>query len=44
MSILFGAGGPKDVKEIYVGINGAPRKVKEGYIGVGGAPRRFILR
>lgn len=41
MSILFGAEGAKNVKEIYVGVDGAPRKVKEGYVGVGGQPKRF---
>ena len=41
MSILLGAGGVKNVKEIYVGVDGKPRKVKEGYVGVNGAPRLF---
>ena len=41
MSILLGNGGVKEVKEIYVGVDGKPRKVKDGYIGVDGTPRKF---
>lgn len=41
MSILLGNGGVKNVKEIYVGVDGKPRKVKEGYVGVDGVPRKF---
>lgn len=41
MSVHFGAGGAKNVKEIYIGVDGVARKVKEGYIGVSGPPRLF---
>ena len=41
MSILLGNGGLRNVKEIYVGVDGKPRKVKEGYVGVNGVPRLF---
>ena len=30
MSILFGAEGAKNVRELYVGAEGGPRRVKEG--------------
>lgn len=33
--------GDKNVKEIYVGVDGKARKVKEGYVGVGGGVKRF---
>ena len=41
MSILFGAEGAKNVRELYVGAEGGPRRVKEGYLGVDGAARLF---
>ena len=33
--------GDRQVKELYIGVNGQPRKVTEGYVGVNGVPRRF---
>lgn len=41
MSILLGNSGIRNVKEIYIGVNGNAKKVKEGYVGVGGVPKLF---
>lgn len=39
--ILFGSNGLKEVKEIYIGVNGEVKKVTEGYIGIGNIPKLF---
>ena len=33
--------GNKDIKEIYIGVNGEKRKIKEGYIGVNGILKKI---
>lgn len=41
MGIRIGIGEVKNVREIYIDVDGVVNKVKEGYIGVDGSPKLF---